>query len=726
MKKRKKHILSMIVAVILLGTTLLSSVILPATAAAPAETLTDEQSRTSEEMVLSDGTKTGVTLSTIQLDGSTYGSNREVNIAEFSLANTHLSVEVLNSGKYMVAAQTLDKTVADYNRTHKDQTVLAAINGDLWMTAVHSGSSVTTKVLKVPRGVLMIDGEIWATQQIDQENLGATNAEKGGAAGNKMAFGVTSQNQPLVGSPDIKVSISVNGKTIAADGLNRLPATNSLIVYNHRVNNANYALNDAYEVELEVTDSAAFVAGGTLTATVKQIYPANSTDRPAIGEKSIILTARGNKISAIKDQFSVGDTVTFKTTLTDRLGRTELWLDVEDAIGGHMQPLIDGKIAVANGDSSNYPTALIGYKDDGSVAFVTVTSGSPETYSGLNFNDAIQFCTEIGYNSVFYLDGGGSTTFVALEEGSYTVRNNCSDSGGNPRAVINGVAVVWNEEKVCEKQGSLDYIVVPVDMSAIPPTYMDGALLKEMITAPNAVNLSYDAEEKALRMTTSATTDDPYASLEFSTLKRVSADDYKYLVFKVKTDHKQSTTFMLYYASGANNGANPSRTKGFQVKSGMDEWQYITVDMSKVKTWTGTINNIRLDIFDSVSTPAGTSMYIGAIVLCKTADEASRVVDGWTPEGSVTDYLAYLEALKPQPEETETETETETDPETESVTESETMIETVTETESVSEPTTETESVTEPVESGCASVMGGGLALLAILGGAMVIRRKKD
>ncbi len=719
--KAKTRILTAVLCMILSLVLLIGACVTPSVAAAPAEKLTDEQSRKTEELVLSDGTKTGVKWSQIVINGSAYNTDATVNVAEFSLSNTHLSMEVITGGQYMVSSATLNKAAANYNKNNDGQTVLAAVNGDLWMTKVHSSDAVTTQTLKVTRGVLIIDGEIWASQQIDQENAGATNAEKGTPAGNKAAFGVTSKNQPLVGSPDIKVSMTVNGKTIQADGLNRLPALNSLIVYNHRVNSANYVLNDAYEIELEVKDSSAFTAGGKLEATVKKIYPANSTTRPAIGEKSIILTARGSKISAIKDQFAVGDTVTFSTTMTDRMGRTELWQDVQEAIGGHMQPIIDGKIAVANGDTTYYPTSFVGYRDDGSVALVSVTSNADGSRKAIRFADGFKFCTEMGYNSVFYLDGGGSTTFVTLDEGTYTVRNKCSD--GAPRSVINGIGVVWNEEKVCDKQGPLDYIRVAVDMSAIPPTYMDGALLAEMLTSPSACTVGYDAAEKAVRMTTAASTNDAYASLEFSTLKRVSADDYKYLVFKVKNNHKNSTTFMLYYAAGNDNGAAAGRTKGFQVKPGMDEWQYITVDMSQIKNWTGNINNIRLDIFDSVTTPANTSMYIGAIVLCKTAEEAAKVPDGWAPEGAITDYLAYVESLKPEPE-TEPETEPVTEPETTVAEETTVADTTVADTEAPTEP----ETTVEPADTqaaGCASVVCMSASLIFLCGAAVALVRRK-
>lgn len=728
--KTKLRVCTAALSLLLALTLLASAWITPTMAAPPAEKLSDEQDRKTAEITLADGTKTGVLWSDVSVSGSTYGTDRQVNMVEIDLSNTHLSMEVLTGGQYMVSTKTLNKAAADYNASHKGQTVLAAVNGDLWMTAVHSGSSVSKKVLKVTRGILMIDGEIWASQQLDQENLGATNAEKNAPAGNKAAFGVTSQNQPLVGSPDIRVTMTVNGKEVKADGINRLPALNALIIYNHRVNDTNYALNDAYEVELEVDKTSAFKAGGELTAKVVAIYKPGAATRPAIGSKTIVLTARGNRVADLQNNFKVGDTVTFKTTLTDRMGRTELWQDVQDAIGGHMQPIVDGKLAVANGDSTAYPASFVGYRDDGTVVLCSMTSTIDGSRAGLRFKDGYRFCTEMGFNSVFYLDGGGSCTFLTLDEGSYTIRNQCSD--GSPRAVINGIGVVWNETPVCEKQGSLSYIKTAVDMSSIPATYLDGALINELIGGQNAVNTSYDETEKAFKMTTATATNDPYASLDFGALAPASADTYKYIVFKVKTDHTNpNTTLMLFYAAGADNGAAAGRTKAVSVKSGMDGWCYAVADMSKVGNWKGNINNIRLDIFDSLNTPADVSMYFGAIVLCKTAEEAAKVSEGWAPEGSITDYLAYLESLKPETEPetevpTEPETEVPTEPETEAPTETPTEAPTAAPTEPVTEAPTAapTEAPTEPAKSGCGSAVTFGLAAVLVAAAVMVIRKK--
>ena len=159
--------------------------------------------------------------------------------------------------------------------------------------------------------------------------------------------------------------------------------------------------------------------------------------------------------------------------------------------------------------------------------------------------------------------------------------------------------------------------------------------------------------------------------------------------------------------------------------------------MSKVSGWTGNINNIRLDIFDSVNSPADVTTYIGAIVLCKTAEEAAKVSEGWAPEGSITDYLAYLESMKP---ETEPETEAPTEPETEAPTEPETEAPTEPETEAPTEevtteaPTEEpteapteapTAEVTAPAGGGCGSAVTFSLAAL-LVAAAAVVARKKD
>ncbi len=649
--------------IILLSLTLCLGVLLPLIAYAeepsdPVGTLDGETGRETEEVTLSDGTKTGVTIQKITLSG-TYG-DKEVLVAVGDLANTNLSVEVINCGDYMVSGATMMRASEAYNAAHTGQTVLAAVNGDLWMTNVHSNEQVTTKVLKVPRGFTMIDGEIWATQQIGMENYVATNAEKGTTSPDKASFGITATNQPLVGIPVVDISIQNETKnyTAAVDGINRLPAWNSLIVYNYRCNDTNYALSDAYEIEIEV-ESSAFTLDGKVSGTVKAIYPANSSTRPTFNEKNIVLTARGNKIDTLKNHFAVGDTVSFSLALTDKLGNTELWQNVEDAIGGHMIVLNDGKIFSSNGNNSEYPTTLIGYKNDGKVMMLTINSQQHGKYAGLNFTKGVQFCQELGYNSVFYMDGGGSATFVSMNEAdsgaTYVARNKGSDPlkddagniiGSSVRGVINGIGFVWNEQPVCEAQGPLDHIEYPLfDYKDISTEYVCGELMSEFMGGHNAVDTYYDAEEGGMVIKLNTQSNDPYAAFDMTSLSQISADEYKYIVLRVKTDREvNSSTSAIYYACGSTMGAVGGQTVRFEVPKG-DEFTYHIIDMTGKPGWAGKINNLRFDIFDGPTVEKGLSMTFSMLAFAKTQEDAQKLTEGYIPEGCIADFGTFKQKL---------------------------------------------------------------------------------
>lgn len=626
----------------------------------PVGTPDGEASREVQNVTAPDGTDTGVQIHKIDLSGSTYG-NKQVWVATGDLSNPNLSIEVINCGQYMVSSTSMMSASEAYNASHPGQTVLAAVNGDLWMTNVHSNENVTTKVLKVPRGFTMIDGEIWSTQQIGMENYVATNGEKGTTSPDKASFGITSQNQPLVGIPIVDITLKNETKNYSAkaDGINRLPAHNSLIVYNYRCNDTNYALSDAYEIEIEV-DSSAFTLSTQVTGKVKAIYPANSASRPTFHEKNIVLTARGNRVNDLKNNFSVGDTVSFSLSLTDKLGNTELWQSVEDAIGGHMIVLNDGKIYSPNGNNSEYPTTLIGYKDDGKVMMLTVNAQEPGKYAGLNFTKGVQFCRELGYNSVFYMDGGGSATFVSMEETesgtTYVARNNGSDPkkddagniiGSYVRSVINGVGFVWNETPVCEKQGSLDYIEYPLfDYGEISTEYVCGELMAEFMGGHNAVDTYYDKDAGGMVIRLNARSNDPYAAFDMTSLSQISADEYKFIVVRCKTDRTtvNSSTSAIFYACGSTMGAVGGQTVYYEIPKG-DEWSWHIIDMSKKPGWAGKINNLRFDIFDGPTVDQGLSVTFSVLAFAKTREDAERITEGYVPEGCIADFGAFKQKL---------------------------------------------------------------------------------
>ena len=97
--KTRTRILIAALSLLMACTLLASAWITPALAVAPAEKLSDEQSRKTSEITLADGTKTGVLWSDISVSGSVYGADRQVNMVEVDLSNTHLSIEVLTGGQ---------------------------------------------------------------------------------------------------------------------------------------------------------------------------------------------------------------------------------------------------------------------------------------------------------------------------------------------------------------------------------------------------------------------------------------------------------------------------------------------------------------------------------------------------------------------------------------------------------------------------------------------------
>lgn len=614
------RIISIALTTVILGLSMLFS------AFAAVGTISGESGRTRSEIKLSNGASTGVYHTKMNLSG-TYGT-KLANFVEADLSNTHLSVEVINNGTYMVSRKTVAAGATAYNQSHSGETVLAALNGDLWMTNVNSNSNVTTSTLCVPRGIMMVDREIWATQEFGMENYMNTS-DAGTTATDKAAFGVTSKNQPLVGTPKIYVRFTneTKGKTILADGLNRLPAWDSLVVYNGRVNSSNYALSDAYEILLEAS-STAFTLSNNVRATVKAVYPSNSSTKPSIGANSIVLTARGNRMSEISS-FSVGDVVSFDFTMYDQGGNAALWNDVVDAIGGHMQVLGAGDYY--NPSTSEYPTSLIGLKPDGTVMMCCVSATSGGLYKGLKFNKTIDFVREAGYSQVFYLDGGGSATMVTLDAGSYVVRNKCSDSGGTPRSVINSVAIVWHNNSVCSAQGSLNYLNADSILADISPEYINSSYLPYLSYLPNKVMFGYDSDAGSFNTTLSETYNDSYFYIHYDKLKRVNAQDYKAIVLKVRHDRNYSVNSELFYCCGSMTGATGGYSKTFNVPAGND-WKYITVNMTGLTGWSGVLNAIRFDMFGG-DTAKGAKYEIGFIALCKTATDAAKFAKGISPLG---------------------------------------------------------------------------------------------
>lgn len=380
------------------------------------------------------GNATGATYTRIHLGpggSASYGANRIINIVEANLAqNPKLALEVINHGQYIKDGNALTNEVAKY--AEDDKKILAAVNGD-WMTPAEGVSGY----YRVPFSPLVIDSEIWCSQRSAPE-----------PAADYYTMCITKDNKILIDKPTVltKITNETTSRTMAATGLNRAPVNDSLNVYNNRLNTSNFVSTDAYEVVITTSTSNKFYHNKPISGTVTQIYPAGTVSRCGLDDNTIILTAKGSYVSRLSQRFSIGDKVSLTTTISCKTNRAD-WENCEEAIGGQCLVMKNGSINndLSGSTTGQYPTNIIGYKSDGTVMMTMITADTNGRYEGLNFKTQIaKFCKEIGYDTCFLFDGGGSTTMVTLDDAGKYVERACY-SDGTIRSVWNSLALVYDE-----------------------------------------------------------------------------------------------------------------------------------------------------------------------------------------------------------------------------------------------------------------------------------------
>lgn len=441
-------------------------------------------------------TDTGVSLTQMTLtSGSKYslGTTGLVNVVEVTPSDK-VALKVLNGGSYNWSKATMGASALAYNKAHDDSTVLAAVNGDPWLV-YHTdydgdGKKPTGESVKhgsVSRGLMIIDGELWASHQIDDENNLARddNAERGTPAARGPVFAIKADGTAMIGTPTIGVTLvnATTDKNVRADGINRLPAPNSIILYNHRCGTESFAYADAYEIYLECADPAFSLKKATGGKVVAIYESGDTSERPAIDEKTVVISARGTSISRIKGQFKVGDTVGVTCSVrsdSDMPAQVPTWPEVEQAIGSFFYLLKNNIEAGQPGNATNYPCSIIGIKKDGTILMTSTTSIEDGTRSACQMQNLPKLCKELGYKTAILFDGGGSTEMISLTDGQYVRRTATVDGTNSVRSVINGIAVVYNgineEPKNSETMFTYTYESLGIERPELPD--LEGADLR--------------------------------------------------------------------------------------------------------------------------------------------------------------------------------------------------------------------------------------------------------
>lgn len=406
----------------------------------------------------------GVELTNYVLGSASKYKIQEFSTVEFDPSRDDLHLEVVGGDEWANQLVRTSDAVDRYNMSNgRGKTALAAVNGDMWLTSsTHarvegSGTSymgysdpVVTKGLTIPRGFTMYGGEIICSAIMEQETP---------YNGSLHSFGINSDGEALLG--DIVCEISIRNRStderFPADGINRLPADNALVVYTDKGYASNYSLADAYEVVIDC-DPYAVKQGSRIRGSVVAIVKPGEEKYP-MAENRIILTARGDRIQSLAG-FKAGDRVTLDVDITDLMGNTEKWQSVTDCVGGYMPVIIDG-VSTELGDTSYYPVSVLGIKDNGNVVMLTSygRQGSSGYSYGFRIEQLDELCRELSIKTAFLLGGGSSASMTVLAGDEYELtgrpcEKNSDGTYGREQAVINSVILSYSKPKDDRAAGS--------------------------------------------------------------------------------------------------------------------------------------------------------------------------------------------------------------------------------------------------------------------------------
>lgn len=715
---------------------MLASVICTAVMAAGQLTGMD---KTATEEIKVDGKGTGVSLTQYSLtSGSLYANSTAglVNVIEVDPSNSDVSIKVLNAGAYTWSKDTMGNAAVMYNQTGEG-TVIATMNGDPWIV-YHTdydgdGEAATGPAVKhvsVSRGMMIIGGEIWATAQLSDENNLAKkdNVERGTPAANQPIFGVKKDGTAIIGCPDVAISIKneSNYKSMTAAGINRLPAPNSTIIYNQRCGTESFAFADAYEVYIKCDDTALGI-DKTITGKVTAIFESgDESARPAIDDKTIVISARGSAINSQKGKYAVGNKVSITCSVnSDKIRLTEAaeWSQVVEATGGFYTLIENGRHKGEN-TNTNYPCTIVGIKQDGTIMLISTTTQADGSRAACQMKNMQELVEELGCNTAIMFDGGGSTQFVTLEGDKYVRRCSTSDGANQVRSVISGLAVVYNKADVA-----------PTNTDTYGIKFLDGLCLESTYGEPEAPDPSkphitgapswsyyYVGDVSYINGKGVNGTDEPYTELVGMRNPEYASD--------WSSEKKEAEARLVSTMDGSTLTLGEDcllTISGYAFANGSQKKILYSLDKENwFEVQGGTYADASNDLVQQVmangwikSASAGHAMFENVGVdLSEYKGQTVTVHFAVTPgaDDKALHFLTIENLVIPAPVETTVEQTTE-EVTTEEVT-------TLPETEATVAPEIEIETAPATEKKGCGSVIGGAFVLVAMLSVALVAKKK--
>ena len=186
---------------------------------------------------------------------------------------------------------------------------------------------------------------------------------------------------------------------------------------------------------------------------------------------------------------------------------------IQEAVGGSVFLVKDGKIAVStNADyyNSRASRTCVGITGDGKVVMM-VLDGRQEPFSaGGSAEEIAQIMLEAGCTVAINLDGGGSTTFAAKQEGSdeVTVVNRPSD--GYERSVSSSLLVV----STAQTTNTFDHALITTDTDYLTVGSSLALTVSGVSSTGNAAELPENTQWVVVDSTIGSIEDDTFTAVK--------------------------------------------------------------------------------------------------------------------------------------------------------------------------------------------------------------------
>ena len=310
-----------------------------------------------------------------------------------------------------IRPSTLLEVAKDFESKYPNYKVVAGINNDYF------GSDSQTGVFSM-RNVSVVDDVVFREKSSSSNMYGL-------ALDDENSYKITPKGGQITISDKYVLDIyDPTGtyilKSIVIDAFNEeLSDSNKVVAFKGKAYTSNQ--NNLYK--LKITHNSKIENSFYIEGTI------NSIDEKSVTSSEIAIATSDVEVARLLDyQLKVR---IHKTTAGE-------WANYHTILGCPAQFLKDGEVQTvaqigdygADHVSNRHPRTSIGFKEDGTIIFMTIDGRQTELdMYGVSERENALAMKELGAVNAFNFDGGGSTTFAILVNGVLTVTNSPSDGG---------------------------------------------------------------------------------------------------------------------------------------------------------------------------------------------------------------------------------------------------------------------------------------------------------